>query len=66
MASVLFEAYNHNLRRVYLAEFIDDHRQSQDPWRRRVSPNGTLVSEAVKAEIRSKLLFYADVCSAPS
>ncbi len=57
MASATFEQYDSNLRRVYLAEFIDDHMQKNRPWRRRASPNGTLISDAVRLEIRSKLTF---------
>ena len=57
MASSTFDAYDQNLRRVYLAAFIDDHMQAREPWRRRASPNGTLFSDAVRMEIRSKLQF---------
>jgi hypothetical protein len=55
MASEIFDTYSRNLRRIYLAEFIDDHLQSQFSWRRFIAPNRSLVCEDTKAEARAKL-----------
>ena len=57
MSSPNFEAYNNNLRRVYLAAFVDDHLQAKDPWRRRITPTGSLICDKVRQEIRGKLQF---------
>jgi hypothetical protein len=55
MASPSFEAYDRNLRRIYLAEFVDDHLQACVPWQRRVFPNGTRISEKARSEVRNAM-----------
>lgn len=57
MASAIFDAYDKNLRRVYLAEFVDNCIQTNDIWHRRASPRAALITDAGRAEMRSKLLF---------
>lgn len=59
MASDIFDAYNRNLRRIYLAEFIDDHLQSQFSWRRLIAPNRSLVCEGTREEARRKFSLTA-------
>lgn len=52
MPSAMFIAYSENLRRIRLAEFVDDHLQSQCSWRRKIRYS---ITESTRSEVRGQL-----------